>query len=100
MASKKHLKEEALAMIDSLNENIHEIELSIKSGADEVDQEITTHLTALKKVRLQLRLVLDKYNLSQVNDDAEKANEIWEIISDGRKVLSEKKRIFDNRTNK
>lgn len=100
MASKKQLEEEAEAMVNSLNANIHEIELSIKSGVDEVDQQITTHLTALKKIRLELRLAINNHDLAQMDDQPEKVDDIWETISEGRKLLSEKKKVFKNRANK
>jgi hypothetical protein len=96
MSSNEHILEEGKAMLDSVNENIREIELGIKAGAKEIDQAITTHLTALKKVRLDLRLILDNNNLDQ-SEATEDLDKYWEVIAKGRKLLKEQKKIFKNR---
>ncbi len=96
MSSKEQLLEEGKAMLDSINENIRDIELSIKAGSSEVDQEVTTHLTALKKARLDLRLILENRNPDQ-SKTTENLDEYWEIIADGRKLLEEQKKVFKNR---
>jgi len=95
MASNKELSEEAQSLIESIDENMREIELAVKSGDEEVNQELTTHLTSLKRVRLELRLLL-KDN-GQGNDVENKIDDPWEIISKGRKLLEEQKKIIKNR---
>jgi len=96
MSSNEHLLEESKAMLDSVNENIREIELSIKAGSSEIDQAVTTHLTALKKVRLSVRLILEDGN-SEQQKKTEGLDEYWKIIAKGRKLLEEQKKIFKNR---
>lgn len=96
MSSKQQLKEEAKALMDSLTENVHEIELSIKSGSANHDESLSALLTSLKKVRFELRVIVEHEDPDKEDMSAELEKE-WEIISTGRKLLEEQKKIIKNR---
>ncbi|NBC24005.1 MAG: hypothetical protein GVX78_00125 [Bacteroidetes bacterium] len=96
MARHEELIKEAKTMVDSIDENLREIELAIKAGSEPIDASINTHLTALKRIRFELRTILKK----DINHSSNKINQLeseWETIVSGRKLLEEQKKIFKNR---
>ncbi len=83
------------SLIASIDQNIREIEEAVKADSETVDKGLNTHLTRLKRVRLELRLI-ESQNNDAMQDDSLR-EEAWETISRGRKLLEEQQKIFKNR---
>jgi hypothetical protein len=98
MASKDDIINEVESLYQSVEKNIREIEIAIKSNGENPEEQLNNHLNRLKKVRFKLRAGLDglEKNPSAEIDKIED-KEIWELISEARKLLDEQKKIIKNR---